>query len=53
MSNKHLSLLNHTLDDLDELGEIMTDMLQAQENVEVCGFPCYILARSHHFPGPV
>ena len=34
-----LSLLGHTLDDLDELGEIMTEMLQTQESVEVCAFP--------------
>ncbi|KAF8223109.1 hypothetical protein L208DRAFT_1370346 [Tricholoma matsutake] len=35
MSNNQLSLLNHTIDDLDELGEIMTEMLQTQESVEV------------------
>lgn len=39
MSNNQLSLLNHTIDDLDELGEIMTEMLQTQESVEVCGIP--------------
>ncbi|KAG6861353.1 hypothetical protein C0995_001086 [Termitomyces sp. Mi166 len=30
----HLSLLVHTLDDLDELGEIMPEMLQTQEDIE-------------------
>jgi autophagy-related protein 17 len=35
LSQSHLSLLSHTLDDLDELGEIMTEMLQTQEDVEV------------------
>ncbi|KAG5721930.1 Autophagy-related protein 17 [Termitomyces sp. T112] len=30
----HLSLLAHTLEDLDELGEIMPEMLQIQEDVE-------------------
>ncbi|KAF5381981.1 hypothetical protein D9615_004304 [Tricholomella constricta] len=35
MSDIHLSLLIHTLDDLDELGNIMVEMLQTQEEVEV------------------
>ncbi|KAG6909963.1 hypothetical protein DXG01_014232 [Tephrocybe rancida] len=30
----HLSLLTHTLDDLDELGDIMPEMLQTQEMAE-------------------
>ncbi|KAG6817162.1 hypothetical protein H0H87_012123 [Tephrocybe sp. NHM501043] len=30
----HLALLVHTLDDLDELGDIMPEMLQTQEEVE-------------------
>ncbi|KAF9466562.1 autophagy protein Apg17-domain-containing protein [Collybia nuda] len=35
VSQGHLSLLMHVLDDLDELGEIMSEMLQMQEDVEV------------------
>lgn len=38
LSKDHLSGLIHTLDDLDELGEIMTEMLQTQESVEVIDF---------------
>ncbi|KAF8072011.1 autophagy protein Apg17-domain-containing protein [Lyophyllum atratum] len=34
LSQTHLSLLNHILDDLDELGDIMLEMLQTQEEVE-------------------
>jgi hypothetical protein len=34
-----------TLDDLDELGEIMSDMLQKQQGVEV---PFHTI-RCHHF----
>ena len=32
----HLSLLERTLDDLDALGEIMEEMLQTQDEVQVC-----------------
>jgi hypothetical protein len=38
LSKDQLSGLIHTLDDLDELGEIMTEMLQTQESVEVSDF---------------
>ncbi|KAG5653387.1 hypothetical protein H0H81_000774 [Sphagnurus paluster] len=34
ISQAHLSSLADTLDDLDELGDIMVEMLQTQENVE-------------------
>ncbi|KAG6900219.1 hypothetical protein C0993_001288 [Termitomyces sp. T159_Od127] len=49
----HLSLLSHTLNDLDELGEIMPEMLQAQEDVEAkCedelnGLQNYLLTIEH------
>jgi hypothetical protein len=33
---KQLARLQNTLDDLDELGDIMTEMLQRQQSVEVC-----------------
>ncbi|KAK7454623.1 Autophagy-related protein 17 [Stygiomarasmius scandens] len=33
--HKNLEQLSHTLDDLEELGDIMGEMLQAQESVEV------------------
>jgi autophagy-related protein 17 len=32
---KHLDQLSHTLEDLEELGDIMGEMLQTQESVEV------------------
>jgi autophagy-related protein 17 len=35
-AKKNLAHLHTILDDLDELGEIMTEMLQTQEAVEVC-----------------
>ncbi|RDB26201.1 Autophagy-related protein 17 [Hypsizygus marmoreus] len=34
MSRSQLGLLTHTLDDLDELGDIMVEMLQTQDDVE-------------------
>jgi hypothetical protein len=42
----HLSLLGHTLDDLDELGEIMQEMLRMQDEVQVSitEFPSYDLS---------
>jgi hypothetical protein len=51
MSKDQLSLLNHTLDDLDELGDIMTEMLQTQENIEVRGFPCCLAILPHRLSG--
>ena len=48
MSKDQLSLLNHTLDDLDELGDIMTEMLETQEGVEVRGFSVEFHCTPHY-----
>jgi hypothetical protein len=47
MSKDQVSFLNHILDDLDELGDIMTEMLQTQESIEVCSFPCSLAMLTH------
>ena len=38
---EQLDVSRSTLDDLDELGDIMSDMLQKQQDVEVCPLAVY------------
>lgn len=45
---RHLGHLQSTLDDLDELGEIMTEMLQRQQSVEVCLYFIFSLELMTH-----
>ena len=52
---QHTETLRRTMDDLDELGGIMTDMLEQQEAVEVEIFIClsrYAVLRSNRPKAP-